>query len=889
MSKKENNNYFERIRATAKNTNLQNRLNVPKANKKEASEALPPKAPKRRRKPRNKSEDAIKRKSVAVDVLFLFFGLLAIILLLALFSYSENDPGYGKQVISKLPSAEEVNNVVGRTGALLASYLGVAFGWSSLLIPFIFIYIAVLLFRYKQDKTFLLAPVLATIYSIIILASLSIISGIIGGNDPYFTIQPAGGAFGIIGAKIIVNLMGSVGGLIIFICVILAFSMLLFSISFGDLFAGLRALGSIFKKVFGGIAFLFSNKKQIEEKEDEDMESKQNTSSELMPINKPASILDADEMAAISSINFDIDSSKEANRIEEGINEDETKIYSNEIILSQNDYEEVSSKLEMQPLEEETIQEVKVEFISTPPAIEEKAAPTTPIIREEYKQAKAEEEKPIEIAPITLENVEIRQAVHIDRKKYKNYMMPLSLLKDAPFIMQQDSDEDMRKQGELLLAKLRDFSVDGEIKAIQPGPVVTTFEFKPAPGTRVAKIESLENDLALAMSAISVRIIGHIPGKDVVGIEVPNRNRASVYIKELFQTSEFIENKSPLAVALGKDAIGKPYISDITKMPHLLVAGTTGSGKSVGINTMICSILYKSSPDDVKFIMIDPKQVELSVYEDIPHLLAPVVTDPKKASSVLKNIVTEMDRRYSLLKERKVRHITSYNELSETDESIEYLPYLVVVVDEFADLMMVAGKDIEASISRIAQLARAVGIHLIIATQRPTTNVITGLIKANMPSRLAFKVSQRNDSRVILDSNGADTLLGMGDSLFIPPGSSNPVRVHGCFVSDKEVQNIVEYLQSNYGKPEYNMEFVRDVEEAAFDSEMAQDEVSNKDDELYSKALALARTQGSISASKLQRHFNIGFNRAGRIMDMLEERGVIGPSDGSSKPRPVIS
>lgn len=569
-------------------------------------------------------------------------------------------------------------------------------------------------------------------------------------------------------------------------------------------------------------------------------------------------------------------------------------------LLSKNDYEEISSSQERVEYVENNIDDIiSSNNDLTPPleiapeeatpsfAIEEKPKEKAPIIRESFDASNENEEPSIKEA--SLQEVEIREPIKIDRKKYKNYMMPLSLLKDAPTVTLFDSDDDMRNQGDLLLSKLRDFSVDGEIKAIQPGPVVTTFEFKPAPGTRVAKIEALENDLALAMSAISVRIIGHIPGKDVVGIEVPNKNRASVFIKELFQTSDFIDNKSALAVALGKDAVGKPYISDITKMPHLLVAGTTGSGKSVGINTMICSILYKASPDDVKFIMIDPKQVELSVYEDIPHLLAPVVTDPKKASSVLKNIVTEMDRRYSLLKDRKVRHITSYNEIAETDESVEYLPYLVVVVDEFADLMMVAGKDIEASISRIAQLARAVGIHLIIATQRPTTNVITGLIKANMPSRLAFRVSQRNDSRVILDSNGADTLLGMGDSLFIPPGTSSPVRVHGAFVSDKEVQNIVEYLQTNYGKPDYNMEFVKDVEEEAFESDILQEDSTNKDDELYNKALALARAQGSISASKLQRHFNIGFNRAGRIMDMLEERGIIGPSDGSSKPRPVIN
>ena len=323
-------------------------------------------------------------------------------------------------------------------------------------------------------------------------------------------------------------------------------------------------------------------------------------------------------------------------------------------------------------------------------------------------------------------------------------------------------------------------------------------------------------------------------------------------------------------------------MSDIKKMPHLLVAGTTGSGKSVGINTMICSILYKASPDEVKFIMIDPKMVELSIYDGIPHLMAPVVTDTRLASSVLKNVVAEMTRRYTLLAEKKVRNLDGYNEIIKGDDEAEKMPYLVVIVDEFADLMMVAGKEVEMSIARIAQMARAVGIHLIIATQRPTTNVITGLIKANMPARLSFKVSQRNDSRVIIDQNGADTLLGMGDSLFIPPGTSDALRIHGAFVSDEEVRGIVEYLQEEYGEPEYNMAMVQEVKEGG----STQDE--GDEDVLYQEAVDLVTDKGTASISMIQRVFKIGYNRAARIVEMMESRGILEPSDGTAKPRRVI-
>lgn len=478
-------------------------------------------------------------------------------------------------------------------------------------------------------------------------------------------------------------------------------------------------------------------------------------------------------------------------------------------------------------------------------------------------------------------NIKINEIVTVQKEKRLAYKVPISLLDDVEDAFATEDESELRRKGKMLEEKFMNFGIEGKIKEIQPGPVVTLYEYEPAPGIKVSKIASLEDDLALAMSAVSVRIIAPIPGKSVVGIELPNKKRAAVSLKELIISSAFGKSQSFLTVILGKDISGKPYLTDLSKMPHLLIAGTTGSGKSVSINTIICSILYKSSPDMVKFVMIDPKMVELSSYEDIPHLAAPVVVDPRKASTVLKNVVMEMENRYSILAEYKVRNIDSYNELCKTDKSISKMHWLVVVVDEFADLMIVAGKEVEQSIIRIAQMARAVGIHLILATQRPSVNVITGIIKANMPARLSFRVSSKTDSRTILDQNGAEMLLGRGDSLFIPPGTSEPVRIHGCFVSESEVAKIVEYLKT-LGKPDYNMDLLKE------ESEHIGDVDETELDEKYYEALSLVKEKGMASISMIQRYLRIGYNRAARIVEIMEKQGIVGPSDGTSKPREVI-
>ncbi|MGA1847032.1 DNA translocase FtsK [Deferribacter abyssi] len=483
---------------------------------------------------------------------------------------------------------------------------------------------------------------------------------------------------------------------------------------------------------------------------------------------------------------------------------------------------------------------------------------------------------------IATENDSINISPMSDVKEAKKlkYAVPIDLLDEFNDKVFSVSEEELKRNATILEEKLKNFGVEGKVKDIQPGPVVTLYEFEPAPGIKISKIANLEDDLALAMSAVSVRIIAPIPGKSVVGIELPNDKRATVYLRELLVSEKFVKSNSPLTIVLGKDISGKPYITDLAKMPHLLIAGTTGSGKSVSINGIICSILYKSSYEEVKFVMIDPKMVELSVYDGIPHLAAPVVVNPRKAANVLKNVVEEMEHRYALLAEKKVRNIISYNKLAEK-EGYDKLPYLVVVVDEFADLMIVAGKEVEQAIIRIAQMARAVGIHLVLATQRPSVNVITGIIKANMPARLSFRVSSKTDSRTILDQNGAEVLLGKGDSLFIPPGSSEPIRIHGCFVSESEVNRIVNYLKG-VAEPVYNMELVKD------ESEDVNGVDESELDEKYYEALELVKEKGFASISMIQRYLRIGYNRAARIVEIMEKQGVIAPSDGTSKPREVL-
>lgn len=552
---------------------------------------------------------------------------------------------------------------------------------------------------------------------------------------------------------------------------------------------------------------------------------------------------------------------------------------------------------------------------SAGPVIKEAAPPSPPrpnFFKKEKKKEKAKD---------TL----VQESFEFIKQEGEFVTPPLSLL-DAPPATERRIDRDaLEMNARLLEKKLLDFGIDGEVKEICPGPVITMYEFAPAPGIKISRIAGLSDDLTMALQALSIRIVAPIPGKGVVGIEVPNRDRETVYLREIFTCEDFLQSRMKLPLALGKDIAGIPSLTDLAKAPHLLVAGSTGSGKSVSVNTMILSLLYTATPRDVRFIMVDPKMLEFSMYEGIPHLLLPVVTEPKKASLALKWAVNEMERRYRLLADKGVRNIESYNRklaaedeqtgletsdeeiIEELEEVIEgedqaildeplpfvvddgkevlehsHLPYIVVIVDELADLMMVAGREVEEHIARLAQKARAAGIHLILATQRPSVDVITGLIKANLPSRISFQVSSKVDSRTILDTNGAEALLGMGDMLYLPPGTGRLKRVHGAFVSDAEVQRVVDFLKKQ-GKPVYEKSILemKDGDDKGGSGE--EEEL----DERWEDALRLVAETRQASISMVQRRLRIGYNRAARIIETMEREGMIAPSDGTSKPREI--
>ena len=495
----------------------------------------------------------------------------------------------------------------------------------------------------------------------------------------------------------------------------------------------------------------------------------------------------------------------------------------------------------------------------------------------------------------------------------EGYKLPPSELLDPPEGEQFKIDKETLHANSLILQKkLEDFGVEGEVVAVRPGPVITMYEFKPAAGVKVRRIVMLADDLAMALRAVSVRILAPIPGESVVGIEIPNPRRETVYLREVIESDSYRSTESKITLALGKDIGGTPFASDLARMPHLLVAGATGTGKSVSINAMILSILFKSSPQDVKFIMVDPKMLELTVYEDIPHLLVPVVTDPKKAAAALFWAMDEMDRRYRLMRDKGARNIDNYNRTLEReagskksiidlmepetaeDSAIggnlsavaplvhEKMPRIVIIIDELADLMMTVGRDIEEYITRLAQKARAAGIHLILATQRPSVDVITGLIKANFPARISFQVTSRVDSRTILDSMGGEKLLGNGDLLFLPPGTARIIRVHGAFVSDPEVRRVMKFIKQQ-GRPNYRPEVLeakRETEAAA-----AADE---EYDEMYDQAVAIVTETQQASISMIQRRLRVGYNRAARMIEQMERDGVVGPPDGA-RPREVYA
>ncbi|MDF1535420.1 MAG: DNA translocase FtsK 4TM domain-containing protein [bacterium] len=473
----------------------------------------------------------------------------------------------------------------------------------------------------------------------------------------------------------------------------------------------------------------------------------------------------------------------------------------------------------------------------------------------------------------------------LPRPRGKFSLPPLQLL-DSPEDQHRGvSEEEHLARSRMLVKKLQDYGINGQVTAVNPGPVITVFEYEPAPGVKVSQIVSRAGDLSLAMGGVDIRIVERIPGKSAIGIEVPNLEPETVRLREILSSAEFDSSGGILRLAIGKDTSGIPFVTELDSMPHMLVAGATGTGKSVAVNSMILSLLFYLTPEDVRLLMVDPKMLELSPYEGIPHLLAPVVMEPKKAASALRWLVVEMERRYQLLASRKARNVDSYNKKTARmedlpDDEDKKLPHIVVIIDELADLMMTASRDVEECIARLGQMARAAGIHLIIATQRPSVDIISGSIKTNITGRIAFKVTDKANSRVILDYNGAEQLLGRGDMLFVKTGMSQLVRLHGCYTTEEEVARVVKFLKEQ-AKPEYR--------EDLFDYQPATSLQSEEgdEDEKYQEVLDFVSRKGYASASMIQRNFKVGYNRAARMVERMETDGLIGPPDGA-KPRPVL-
>ncbi|NPS33763.1 DNA translocase FtsK [Helicobacter pylori] len=534
---------------------------------------------------------------------------------------------------------------------------------------------------------------------------------------------------------------------------------------------------------------------------------------------------------------------------------------------TENDNKTKNHPIKEENMQENTQKERIEEMIEENMKEEEKETQNAPSFNPETPTSA---KKPVMVTELS-ENKEILDGLDYGEvQKPKDYELPTTQLLNALCLKDTSLDEnEIDQKIQDLLSKLRTFKIDGDIIRTYSGPIVTTFEFRPAPSVKVSRILGLSDDLAMTLCAESIRIQAPIKGKDVVGIEIPNSQSQTIYLREILESELFQKSSSPLTLALGKDIVGNPFITDLKKLPHLLIAGTTGSGKSVGVNAMILSLLYKNPPDQLKLVMIDPKMVEFSIYADIPHLLTPIITDPKKAIGALQSVAKEMERRYSLMSEYKVKTIDSYNEQA-PNNGVEAFPYLIVVIDELADLMMTGGKEAEFPIARIAQMGRASGLHLIVATQRPSVDVVTGLIKTNLPSRVSFRVGTKIDSKVILDTDGAQSLLGRGDMLFTPPGANGLVRLHAPFATEDEIKKIVDFIKAQK-EVKYDKDFLLE------ESRMPLDTPNYQGDDILERAKAVILEKKITSTSFLQRQLKIGYNQAATITDELEAQGFLSP------------
>lgn len=800
--------------------------------------------------------------------LFIVVNAVSIYLLLAFLTYHATDPGW-----SHAGTQLTVENAAGRVGAWLADVFYSAFGYFAYLFPFIFAYSAWVMFVRHLEEINYQSLFIRSCGFLLVLTCGSSLLDLLGAGIRTELPQSIGGILGGVFSSRLAAVCNFTGAAIILMAGLSCGFTLLTKLSWvkildliGQLTLCLYAYAKqaqnwLKAKLIAGINFLSASiRERVTRTSSNDEPSFENFSLET-PAETPR-VLTREIFQPVYETH-------------QAINPEEIpEIEEDEIETAYGHIEEAFPK--------------KVEIKNPLPPIKTKAEDIATVIPMQTKSSPIKKpEKPKSTQPIT-----------------PGTLPPLTLLDMPERVFHNNySTETLEMMSREVEVRLRDFGVQAQVVAVHPGPVVTRFELQLAAGVKVSKITTLAKDLARSLSVISVRVVEVIPGKPLVGLELPNENRQTVRLRETLASQPYEQARSPLSMALGKDISGHPVIVDLAKMPHLLVAGTTGAGKSVGLNAMLLSILFKATPEDVRMILIDPKMLELSIYEGIPHLLTPVVTDMKDAANALRWCVAEMDRRYRLMAALGVRNLASFNQkitdaknsgnpiidplwrpqdqFEETPPELATLPYILVLVDEFADMMMVVGKKVEELIARLAQKARAAGIHLILATQRPSVDVITGLIKANIPTRIAFQVSSRIDSRTILDQQGAEQLLGHGDMLYLPPGTAVPVRVHGAFVADHEVHKVVGDWKERGGEPIYLEEITEGNKEGGVGGDPTAFDFEEESDELYDQAVQIVISSRRASISNIQRRLKIGYNRAARLVEMMEKAGLVGPMESN--------
>jgi DNA segregation ATPase FtsK/SpoIIIE, S-DNA-T family len=870
------------------------------------------------------SSKSKKHRSRANEVIAIVLIAFAVLLILSLVTYDPKDPSW-----NSVGPQQRSSNLIGIFGAYLADFLLSMFGLASLSIPVLMVVIAMRIFFAEKVGV----PFKKAIGAMLLLTATSGFFALFPKIAVGLLLHSAsnGGMIGYLVEGSLASWLNTIGAAIVLTVAFVLTLTLTMEVSLANFSARLGAT-RLFARNKSGKGFLEPVKvwwAARAEKRKLEMEARRLTQAEELERKEQERIVRESEAYIEKENRRKALAEERQQKAEEARRLKEDPLFASEsaiipVISKTLGADAIGSSVEDDTFTDELLEEgvkphrVAASTGSAPTSMRTQAAAALRTYREKAEQIKTTGYVAAEVT-MDPDVVEMTSTAWIDRSVPSNdtetspvaplkeakpirktpavaavanaYALPSIDLLEIPVGPHEQAEEELRERAQTLAEKCKEFSVVGHIHRINPGPVVTTFEFKPDPGIKYSRVVGLADDLCLALKAECIRI-DRIPGKSTVGIEVPNHHREKILLREVIESPKFKTSESKLTIALGKTINGEEYIADLSRMPHLLIAGATGAGKSVTMNALICSILYKASPEEVKFIMVDPKRVELGLYENIPHLLTPIVTDPKRAANALKWAVNEMENRYKELAKYGVRNIEQYNRqaiemmhptLSEDNPNVaKPLPYIVIAIDELADLMMVARSEVETSIARLAQMARAVGIHLVLATQRPSVDIITGVIKANIPSRIAFRVSSKVDSRTIVDANGAEALLGQGDMLFLPPGTSRLIRVHGSFVNEKEVKEIADHARKQ-AEPAYDDKVTMNEQEAeGLDGEMGER------DELYDQALAIVTDMGRGSTSVLQRRLSIGYGRAAKILDMMEREGFIGPAEGS-KPRKVLT